>query len=228
MERIDGRKPDELRPIEMKAGVIEQADGSAFVRFGKTSVVAAVYGPKAMYPKHLQISDRAYLKTIYAMAPFSTQERAKPGPSRRSIEICKVIRHALEPAIFLEEFPKTNIEVYIDVIEADAGTRTAGINAASIALADAGIPMKDLVSAVAVGKLGEKYVVDLCGKEEEETLCDMPIACMPRNKQITLLQMDGDISLKDAMELIKLGLKKCEEIYNLQKQALKERWMVKV
>ncbi|RLJ09096.1 MAG: exosome complex exonuclease Rrp41 [Candidatus Aenigmatarchaeota archaeon] len=224
MKRIDGRKEDELRPIVMKAGVIEQADGSAFVKFGNTSAIAAVYGPRSLHPKHLQIPDKALLRTVYSMAPFSTTERVKPGPSRRSIEISKVTRYALEPAVFLEEFPKTGIEVYIDIIEADAGTRTAGINAASIALADAGIPMRDLVAAVAVGKINNNYIVDLCGKEEEQTLCDMPVAYMPRTKQITLLQMDGDITLDDATKLIKLAIKKCEEIYEIQKQALKKRW----
>ena len=63
MKRIDGRKEDELRPIVMKAGIIEQADGSAFVKFGNTSAIAAVYGPKSLYPKHLQVPDKALLRT---------------------------------------------------------------------------------------------------------------------------------------------------------------------
>ncbi|RKX97137.1 MAG: exosome complex exonuclease Rrp41, partial [Spirochaetes bacterium] len=132
VDRKNNRKPDELRPLVIKVGVIKEADGSALVSLGKTTAIAAVYGPRTMFPRHMQISDRAVLKTYYNMIPFSTEERVKPGPSRRSQEISKVTRHALEPAIFLEEFPKSIIEVFIDIIEADAGTRTAGINAASV------------------------------------------------------------------------------------------------
>jgi exosome complex component RRP41 len=195
------------------------------VQLGKTTAIAAVYGPRSMHPKWKQVSDRAVLQTFYAMAPFSTSERVRPGPSRRSQEICKVTRQALEPAVFLEEFPKTSIDVFIDIIQADAGTRTAGINAASVALADAGIPMRDLVTAVAAGKIEEHYVLDLGGKEEEVTKCDTPIAYMPRNKQITLLQMDGDMSPDEVRETINLAIKGCETLYEKQKHALREKWV---
>jgi exosome complex component RRP41 len=178
-----------------------------------------------MHPKHKQVSDRAVLQTFYLMAPFSTNERVRPGPSRRSQEISKVTREALEPALFLEEFPKTGIYVFIDIIQADAGTRTAGINAASVALADAGIPMRDLVAAVAAGKIEDHFVLDLGGKEEEATQCDMPVAYMPRKKQVTLLQMDGDLSPEDAKEVMKTAIKGCEIMYEKQKQALREKWV---
>ncbi len=224
MKRENNRKPDELRPLVIKAGVVPNANGSAMVQLGKTIAIAAVYGPKEMFPKHKKIFNRASLETVYNMVPFSTTERVRPGPSRRSREICKVTRDALEPALFLEEYPKTEISVFIDILQADAGTRTAGINAASVALADAGIPMRDLVAAVAAGKIDDEYVLDLDGKEEEVTKCDLPVAYMPKDKRITLLQMDGDISQKDVKEVIKLAIKGCETLYEKQKQALKEKW----
>jgi len=224
MKRKNNRKPDELRPVVIKAGVIKEADGSALVSLGKTTAIAAVYGPRTTFPRFMQQSDRAILKTHYSMVPFSTDERVRPGPSRRSQEISKVTREALEPAIFLEEFPNSSIEVYIDIIEADAGTRTAGINAASVALADAGIPMRDLVAAVAAGKIGKEYVLDLEGKEEEATACDLPVAYMPRTKQITLLQMDGNLQPADVKKVIKTAIKGCEMLYEEQKKALRKRW----
>ena len=228
MKRDDGRKAEELRPLEIRAGVLEKATGSALVKMGLTQALVAVYGPRSLHPKHLQISDKALLQTIYTMVPFSTYERVRPGHSRRSTEISKVIKDALEPVVCTEEFPKATIDVYIDILQADAGTRTAAINAAAVALADAGIPMKGLVSAVAVGKLDNQYVVDLAGKEEEITHCDMAVACIPRSGKITLLQMDGDIPQKDFSELIKLASKTCGDIYEKQKQALIERWTRKV
>lgn len=224
MKRADGRKADEIRELEIKAGVIPNANGSAMVRMGKTIAVAAVYGPRQLFPKFKQTSERALLNTIYAMVPFSTNERCRPGPSRRSQEISLVTRQALEPALFLEEFPKAVIDVYINIIQADAGTRTAGINAAAVALADAGIPMRDLVTSVAAGKLGDEIVVDMGMGEEEETLADLPIAFMPRSKKITLMQMDGDLPEKDVKDMVKLAMKACEKIYKAQREALIKKW----
>ena len=138
-----------------------------------------------------------------------------------------VTAEALKPVVFLEEFPNTVIDVFINIIQADAGTRTAGINAASAALADAGIPMRDLVASVAAGKIGDDYVIDLAYKEEELTKADVPIAYMSRTKQISLLQMDGDLSPEDVKKVMELAVKGCEEIYEAQKAALRGRWTPK-
>ncbi|MBN2042898.1 MAG: exosome complex exonuclease Rrp41 [Candidatus Aenigmarchaeota archaeon] len=223
-KREDGRGPEDIRPIKMEVGVIKNADGSAMVSLGKTVAIAAVYGPRELHPKHLQVSNRARLKCIYSMAPFSTTERVRPGPSRRSSEISKVTRESLEPALFLENFPKTTIDVFILIVQANAGTRTAGINAASLALADAGIEMRDLVTSVAAGKIDGTYTIDLAGKEEEATDCDLPIAYMPRIDKITLLQMDGDMPVKDVKGTIELAKKGCKILYEEQKKALLKKW----
>jgi exosome complex component RRP41 len=227
MKREDGRKADELRPVTIKVGVIPNANGSAMVAMGKTVAVAAVYGPRYLYPKFKQLYDRGILKTTYAMVPFSTTERVRPGPSRRSQEICKVTREALENVVFLEEYPKAVIDVYINIIQANAGTRTAGINAASVALADAGIAMKDLVASCAAGKIGDEYVLDLAGKEEEETHCDVPVAYIPTENKISLLQMDGKLPPEDVEKVIETAIKGCRTMYEKQKEALRERWLRK-
>ena len=224
MQRIDGRKPDEIRPMVAKVGVVPNANGSAYFGFGRTRAVAAVYGPRTVFPKFKMLSNRALLNTTYVMAPFSTTERSNPGPSRRSQEISLVTRHSLEPALFLEEFPKSAIDVFIMIVSAEAGTRTAGINAASLALADAGMPMKDLVCAVAAGKIGDEYMLDLVGKEEDETDCDLPVAIMPRTGAFTLMQLDGDLPKADVTKVVQLARKGCEQIYEVQKKALCEKW----
>jgi exosome complex component RRP41 len=224
MKRADNRKADELRPVKMKVGVLKQADGSAMVSIGKTIAIAAVYGPRELNPRHRRESDRAILQCNYTMAPFSTGERVRPGPSRRSVEISKVTREALEPALFLHDFPRTTVDLYIVILQANAGTRTAGINAASLALADAGIQMRDLVTSVAAGKIGKDYAIDLTGEEEEVTECDLPVAYMPREKKFTLLQMDGNVSKDDMKKIIDLAVKGCEELYEHQRKALLEKW----
>jgi exosome complex component RRP41 len=224
LKRADGRHAAELRPIEVKAGIIPNANGSAMVKMGKTIAVAAVYGPRYLHPKFKQLYERAVLNTTYIMVPFSTNERVRPGPSRRSQEISKVTREALEGVVCLEEYPKSVIDVYINIIQANAGTRTAGINAASVALADAGIAMKDLVASAAAGKIGDEYVLDLAGKEEEETDCDVPVAYIPGMDKVSLLQMDGRLPPEDVEKVIKLAIEGCKQMYEKQKEALKERW----
>lgn len=223
-KRLDSRKLDELRPIEAKVGVIKNADGSAMFRLGNTVAVAGVYGPRKVLPRHEEEPERAILRTDYSMAAFSTTTRSRPGPSRRSTEISKVIRQALEPVIFLEEFPKTAIDVHIEVLQADASTRCVGLNAAALALADAGIPMRDLICSCSAGKVAGTVVLDIAGEEDCEGELDMPVAYYPKRKAITLLQMDGMTDSKEFKEIIKLALKGCEKIYEAQKKALKDKY----
>src|SRR3990170_1735968 len=142
--RIDGRGLNDLRPIKLEVGILENADGSAYIEQGKNKILAGVYGPKELHPKHMALPDRASLHCRYHMAPFSVDERKSPAPSRRELELSKVIRESLEPAIMSEYFPRATIDIFIEVLQADAGTRCAGITAASLALADAGIPMREL------------------------------------------------------------------------------------
>src|SRR3989344_7998262 len=152
IKRASGRKANEMRPIVAKVNVIPNADGSAIFGFGNTMAIAAVYGPRQLHPQHMQNPSTGILRVNYDLLSFSVSDRKKPGPSRRSQEISKVTEWALSPVVDLEEFPNTVIDVQIYIIQADAGTRTAGINAASMALAHAGIPMKDLICSISVGK----------------------------------------------------------------------------
>jgi len=223
-KRLDKRKPMDIREIEMKVGVIPNANGSAYVRFGKTTAFAAVYGPRELIPRHLQEPDKAILRCYYNMAPFSVSDRKRPGPDRRAVEISKVTKLAIEPALFLEEFPETTIDVYIDIIQADGSTRVTGINAASLALADAGIPMRDLIVALSGGKIDDTLIIDLCGKEDNYSEADIPIAFLPNTKEITLLQMDGRITPQEVKDTIRNILKAGEQVYKKQKEALKNRY----
>src|SRR5215204_4706460 len=159
--RTDGRTADELREIKINVGVVKNADGSAFIEFGKNKIVAAVYGPREVHPKHMALPDRCVLRCRYHMSPFSTDTRKNPAPSRREVEISKVMREALEPAIMLEDYPRAAIDVFVEVLQADGGSRCAGIAAASVALADAGVNMRDLVAACAAGKVNDKIVLDI-------------------------------------------------------------------
>jgi exosome complex component RRP41 len=224
--RLSGRKNDELRPIEANVGVLRNADGSALFKFGNTFAIAGVYGPRKVHPRHEEEAERAVLRTRYSMAPFATTERSRPGPSRRSQEISFVTRQALESIIFLNEFPKTAIDVYVEVLQADASTRCAAINAASLALADAGIPMRDLIASCSAGIVSGEIMLDIEGKEDTEGEVDLPVAYYPGKKEITLLQMDGIATPEQVKQIIKLAIKGCEQVYEEQKNALKSKYVV--
>lgn len=226
-KRLDGRKFDETRPIEAKVGVIKRADGSAMFKIGKTTAYAAVYGPRALYPKFLQNPQQGILRVSYNMMPFSgSGERVRPGGSRRSKEISMVTENSLSPIIDLSEFPNSVVDVFIELPQTDAGTRCAGICAASMALADAGIIMKDLVSSVAVGCIDGTIVADLSYDEEsyDGRVADIPVAVLPSSGKITLLQMDGEVSKEEIIKAIELAKKVCMKINEIQKKALKERY----
>jgi len=222
--RLDGRKPDEMRPIKIELGVLKNADGSAIFEMGNTKVIAAVYGPKEMHPRHLALPDRAVLRVRYHMTPFSTDERKNPAPSRREIELSKVIREALESTILVELFPRTVIDIFMEVLQADAGTRLVSLMSASMALADAGVPMRDLIAGVAVGKADGVLVLDLNEPEDMWGEADMPIALMPSLKQVALLQLNGNMTPQEFRQGLEMAQKGIETIYNLQREAIKNKY----
>ena len=229
-KRLFGRKFDELRPIEAKVGVIKRADGSAYFRIGETVAYAAVYGPRNLHPKFLQDPSKGILRCNYNMMPFSgSGERVRPGQNRRAREISLVTEKALLPVLDLDEYPNSVVDVFIELPQTEAGSRCAGICAASMALADAGLLMKDLVTAVSVGRVDDKLLIDLDYSEEsyeDGPVADIPIGVLPNSGMITLLQMDGEISREELMEVIEMGKKVCTQIYEVMKKALKEKYEV--
>ncbi len=226
--RCDGRGWDEIRPTEAKAGVIPNADGSAYFRMGNTAAYCAVYGPRELFPKFLQNPKTGIIRCHYNMLPFSGMgERIRPGGNRRAQEISLVMEKALSAVVDLSDFPNAVVDIYTDLPETDAGSRCVAINAAAMALADAGIPMKDMVSALAVGRVDDKIVVDLCYEEEayeDGPVADIPIAIVHNTQEIALLQMDGEISKEELIRAIEMGRKAMEQVYEIQKKALKEKY----
>jgi ribosomal RNA-processing protein RRP41/SKI6 (EC 3.1.13.-) len=225
-KRLDNRAFDALRPMEAETGVVPNAKGSARFRIGNTEAVAAVYGPEEVKPKHFEKFDKGIILCKYDMLPFSVPDRAKPGFDRRDTEISQVITNALNRAVFLEEFPRSMITVRVYVTQADAGTRCASLTAASMACADAGLPMRDLIAAVAAGSIGGKTCLDLTKEEEdlhEEGATDVPMGFLPSKDEIVLLQLDGKVTREQLKEVLAVGKKGAMEIYELEKEALKRR-----
>jgi len=222
-KRLDGRTVDELRKIKIQAGVVPAANGSAYIEWGGNKIICGVHGPRECIPKHGANPHRAVIKCRYSMSPFaSLEEHGRSGPSRRSIELSKVIREVFENVVITEEFPGTQIDVFIDVLQAEGGTRTASITVAAVALANAGIPMKDLVAAVSGGKGADEIILDLGKLEDNFGQSDMPLAFSAKDKKLLLVQMDGLLTKEEIIKIIEMCEKGGEKIAELQKNALKD------
>ncbi|MFX1515830.1 MAG: exosome complex exonuclease Rrp41 [Promethearchaeota archaeon] len=222
--RLDGRGLHDLRSIEMQTGVLNRADGSCYLKWGNNKLICAVYGPRELHPKHLAEPDKAIVRVEYRLATFSVGERKSPAPRRREYELSKILSESIHSALFLEKFPTGTIDVFITVLDADGGTRCAALTAASLGLADAGIPMKGIITGCAVGKVDGKIVVDLSDIEDKEGEGDMPIAMVHNTGELTLLQCDGNFTPEEVKEGIELSKIAIEKIYQMQRKALLNKY----
>ncbi len=222
-KRLDGRAFNELRPLKIEAAVLKNADGSAYLEWGNNKILAAVYGPIEAMPKHVADPAKAIIKCRYSMAPFSSVgEHSRSGPNRRAIEISKVTKEAFENVVMLNDFPGSEIDIFIEVLQSDGGTRAAGITAAAVALANAGIHMKDLIYAVSAGKIDGNIVLDFNMIEDNYSDSDMPMAISPRNNDVLLLQMDGHFTREELKKAMGMVIEAGKTITKLQKDALNE------
>ena len=222
--RADGRKLDQLRPIKLEIGILDKADGSAYIEQGKNKILVAVYGPREAHPKHIALPDRAVIRCRYHMAPFSVDERKNPAPSRREHELSKVIRESLEPVVLTDLYPRTVIDLFVEILQSDGGSRCAGITGASLALADAGIPMRELVAACAIGKIEGKLALDLSDSEDKYGEADLPVAYVPNANLVTLLQMDGELTIEEFNKGLEMAVEACKTIHTMQREALKKKF----
>jgi len=221
-KRVDGRDPSDLRNVRMQVGVLHDADGSAFIEWGKNKVLCGVYGPRECIPRHQANPYKSLIKCRYTMSPFSSaEEHGRSGPNRRSTEISKVIREVFDNLIITESFPKTEIDIYMEVLQADGGTRTSSITAASLALANAGIPMRDMVAAVAAGKANNTLMIDLGKEEDNHGQSDMALAISHRKKELLLVQMDGMLTRDELEKLLIMAEQSANKIHEMQAASLK-------
>lgn len=225
-KRLDGRGLEEIRPLKAEAGILKSAQGSGSFSFGDTKAIAGAFGPRSMHPRRLQDPKKTVVRCKYFMAPFSTEDRVRPGHSRRSTEISKVITEAFSNVVFSDDFPKSVVEVFIEILQASASTRCAGLNAASIALADAGVPMKDLVCSVSVGKVDNKIILDVGKVEDNYGEVDFAVSTIGNTDKFVHMQMDGIVSRDEFSKMLDLALMGCKMVYEKQREALKKRYEV--
>ncbi|CAI0453184.1 unnamed protein product [Linum tenue] len=221
--RLDGRRPMEMRQLRAEIGAVARADGSAVFEMGNTKVIAAVYGPREVQNKSQQSNDQALVRCEYTMANFSTGDRKrKPKGDRRSTEISLVIRQTMEACILTHLMPRSQIDIYVQVLQADGGTRSACINAATLALADAGIPMRDLVTSCSSGYLNSTPLLDLNYLEDSAGGPDVTVGFLPKLDRVTLLQMDAKLPVDIVENVMQLAIEGCKAIATYIREVLLE------
>uniref|UniRef100_A0A0D6R618 Uncharacterized protein n=1 Tax=Araucaria cunninghamii TaxID=56994 RepID=A0A0D6R618_ARACU len=221
--RLDGRRPLEMRQLHAQVGVVDKADGSAIFEMGNTKVMAAVYGPREVQNKSQQLHDQALVRCEYSMAHFSTGDRLRhPKGDRRATEISLVIRQTMEAAILTHLMPRSQIDIFVQVLQADGGTRSACINAATLALADAGIPMIDLVTSCSSGYLNSTPLLDMNYVEDSAGGPDVTVGLMAKTEKVALLQMDAKLPMEIFETVMQLAIEGCKAIVRYIQDVLLE------
>ncbi|XP_021887530.1 exosome complex component RRP41 homolog isoform X2 [Carica papaya] len=196
---------------------------TALFEMGNTKVIAAVYGPREVQNRSQQISDQALVHCEYSMANFSTGDRKrKPKGDRRSTEISLVIRQTMEACILTHLMPRSQIDIFVQVLQADGGTRSACINAATLALADAGIPMRDIVTSCSAGYLNSTPLLDLNYVEDGGGGPDVTVGILPKLDKVTLLQMDSKLPMDIFENVFQLAIEGCKAIATYIREVLQE------
>jgi len=223
--RLDGRKTTDLRDIEIEVGLLDRADGSAQVKLGRNIVLAAVNGPIELHPKHNSMSQKAVVRVTYRMMPFSVEYRKAPYPSRREKEISMVLSQAFESVVLTKMFPRAAIDVHVQMIQSDGGSRTAASIAISTALADAGIPLRGLIGGIASGLYEDRCCLDLSGIEDNVGSGDMPILYNTDLDEVSLFQLDGRFTLEQFKTCFDMSTNSIDFIVKKEKEALRKKYL---
>ncbi|KAM5125934.1 exosome complex component RRP41 [Mantella aurantiaca] len=222
--RQDGRRPGELRKIQCRMGVFAQADGSAYVEQGNTKALASVYGPHEIRgSRGKTLHDRAVVNCQYSMATFSTAERKRrPHGDRRSIEMTIHLKQTFEAAILTQLYPRSQIDIYVQILQADGGNYCTCVNAATLAIIDAGIPMRDYVCACSAGFIEDTPLADLSYVEEAAGGPQLALALLPKSEQIALLEMNSRLHEDNLERVMDAAAKACKDVYAVLDQAVRE------
>ena len=234
MARPDGRTADALRAVALERGANPYAEGSCLVRFGGT-LVHCTASVEAGAPPFKKGTGEGWVTAEYAMLPRATQERTsreRNGPGGRTQEIQRLIGRSLRAAMSTMAFGEYTIKVDCDVLQADGGTRTAGITGGCVALADAcawladrtGIasPFGRLVAAVSVGIVDGEPRLDLAYAEDKHAGVDANIVMVDPDRFVEV-QGTGEQAVFSRAELdalLELGRRGIDRLFQLQREAL--------
>jgi len=218
--RQDGRTPEAIRPIFLKTGLINQANGSAYIELDKTKVVCAVYGPRQT--KRPIFTGLARLNCELKFATFSCAKRRGHQRDVQERDLSNILRQALAPSLRLELLPKSTIDVFCTVLEND-GTDScisAAITAASVALADAGIEMVDLVAGGSAAYYDDQIFMDITSAEEPHKTASLFVSYMPSLNETTHMLQIGEVESSLTVQAVEQCVDACSKVYGVMSAAL--------
>lgn len=237
VSRIDGRRPDELRPVRITRNWLDHAEGSVLVEFGRTRVLVAASVTEGV-PRWRKGSGLGWVTAEYAMLPRATHDRSQRESTKgrvggRTHEISRLVGRALRAVIDYRALGENTIMLDCDVLQADGGTRTASITGAYVALADAvswlrergslvGDPLTGSVSAVSVGVFDGECLLDLCYEEDSKADVDLNVILDGDGRFIEVQgTAEGQPFDRDRLDqLLDLGVLGCEELSRIQQETL--------
>lgn len=226
--RTDGRKWNELRPLFMKVGIITKAQGSVYLEMGNTKLIAAIYGPKEIV-KREEFSLKGKVFCEFKFMPFAKIHYCEPRQNFEEKIISKCIGDAMEGIIMLERFPKAQVDISVQVIEDDGGVLPLALTAASVALANANIEIKDLVVGTTIRFFdADDLLVDPSGEEEHghhskfQGGAGFHMAVLPSLSQISYLKQTGRIEQSQAKDCIETSWEACLRLATGIKKLLQE------
>nr|XP_002131069.1 exosome complex component RRP41-like [Ciona intestinalis] len=214
--RFDGRKPSELRRVRCNMGVFTQADGSAYIEQGNTKVLAAIYGPhEASNNMRSRVClDKCFINCEFSQAMFSSAERKKRSRGdRKGKDMSAHIKQTFEAAVRTQLYPRSQIDIYLQVLHSDGSLYCACVNAATLALIDAGIAMKDYVCACSASLTKETSLIDINHVEELAGCAEFSAAIMPKLDQIIYSELNGRIHQDELGQLVDAVTNGCKDIF---------------
>ncbi|KAL5526858.1 SKI6 [Sanghuangporus sanghuang] len=221
--RSDGRRQHELRDFNIDLSVRGQADGCAMVSHGLTQVLVSVLGPREAKNRSQTIHNRAIINVELSIAPFSSSERRKRSRNdRRILEFAAAVKSTFEPVIQVHLYPRSHIDIFIQVLQQDGGLLSASINATTLALITAGISLFDYVSAVSAGVHSTHPLLDLTALEENDVPY-LTTAVMPRTGKVTLVTLETRLHADRFEEIFRLACDAGKVIHKEMRQAVMAR-----
>ncbi|KAH7928290.1 exoribonuclease, exosome component 4 [Leucogyrophana mollusca] len=221
--RSDGRRQYELRDISIDFSLQGTADGSVTIHHGLTQVLVSVFGPREAKSRAQTIHDRANINVEVNIAAFSTGERRKRSRGdKRILELASTIKSTFEPAIQTHLYPRSQIDVFIQILQLDGGLLPACINGTTLALAAAGIPLFDFVCAITGGVHSASPMLDLTTLEEND-IPHITVAMMPKTERVTLVTMETRLHVDRFEEIFGLAVDAGKVIHKEMKLAVQAR-----
>ncbi|KAI8994371.1 ribosomal protein S5 domain 2-type protein [Gaertneriomyces semiglobifer] len=219
-KRKDGRTAERIRPVFMKTGIITQANGSAYIEAGNMKVACGVYGPRQLAkPK---MAAQGVINCDFKFAPFSGGRRRGYQKDNQEKEYSLFLEQALTPAVRLDRLPKSAVDIFVQVLENDGSTAclAAAITCASLALADAGIEMVDVVAACSAGYLDTRVYLDPDADEEAYQSGSLMLSFMPSLNEVTHVVQNGETTAATSAKGTELCVDACSQLYTVMQETL--------